>query len=1030
MAVNPNRLNILTQSEIQDYFGFPRFTQEDREYYFDLTNSEVSLIEEKWLLSSKIYFVLQLGYFKAKRMFFRFDAEEVVNDTSHIFGTYFPYSIDRDFKVPSKQTRINQQKIICRHFSFRRYDKQTGTELKDVAGRIVRRSAKPIFILRELLGFLNKQHVVPPAYSTFQDLIGRCLSEERQRISKQLMRSMEPEIEEALSAILADDSTGLHWVTQLKKEPRDFSYKEVLSEATRVKQLKPLYDFGVRWLPTIELSNESIRYYAALVEYYSVYKLRRFDTPTAYFYLLSYAYHRTHTIHDNLIDALIYNVRYYEEQAKMYARDIIYRQTSQASEDIKMTGKILEFFLSPDIDDQLSFGEIRERAFQLLAREKMVNVTTFINSAGFDEEEYQWQHLQSLSGSIKKNVRQIVRAIDFKSNAEETPLIEATTFLQANFELGRVIRRISTSKFPTGFLTKALKKYVYADSTPGSLIAERYEFAVYKLLRKAFESGDIFNHKTNKYRSFTDYLIHVERWNKHKKIILTELDLPILMAPIEQTLCELKKTLEDKIQHVNQRIMAKENKDIKITGQGEKIKWTLPYQRDEEEGNHQFYQSVPTIGIASLLSYVQRKTGLLDGFTHVLDRYIKGTKDEKTVFACIVALGTNMSLGRMGDISDVDSQELQTTYRNFFRLETLKETNDLIANATAKLPIFRYYDIEADVLHSSSDGQRFETQRNTFNARHASKYFGLKKGISALTLIGNHVPINAKVIGTHEHESYFVFDLLYNNTTDIDPDRHSVDTHGANQINFWILHAFGYQFAPRYRNFSSKTDSIVGFQSPANYDDEFLVKPGRKVNEELIIEEWSNIQHIMASLGQKETTQSAIVRKLSSYARQNRTKKALWELDNIYRSIYLLDYLDDRLLRKHVTKALNRGEAYHRLKKAIAHVNGGKLRVKSEIEQHILHECTRLLANAIIYFNAELLSGLITGESPDSILTPEQIKKISPVAWQHINFYGRFEFSDLGASFNVDEFMQTVDFNKLAAALKSANISTNDENLA
>ena len=67
-----------------------------------------------------------------------------------------------------------------------------------------------------------------------------------------------------------------------------------------------------------------------------------------------------------------------------------------------------------------------------------------------------------------------------------------------------------------------------------------------------------------------------------------------------------------------------------------------------------------------------------------------------------------------------------------------------------------------------------------------------------------------------------------------------------------------------------------------------------------------------------------------------------------------------------------------------------KLRVKSEIEQHILHECTRLLANAIIYFNAELLSGLITGESPDSILTPEQIKKISPVAWQHINFYGRF----------------------------------------
>ena len=201
------------------------------------------------------------------------------------------------------------------------------------------------------------------------------------------------------------------------------------------------------------------------------------------------------------------------------------------------------------------------------------------------------------------------------------------------------------------------------------------------------------------------------------------------------------------------------------------------------------------------------------------------------------------------------------------------------------------------------------------------------------------------------------------------------------------------------------------------YDESFLVKPARKVNDALIVEEWPNIQHIMASLAQKETTQSAIVRKLSSYPRQNRTKKALWELDNICRSIYLLDYMDDRLLRKHVTKALNRGEAYHRLKKAIAHVNGGRLRVKSEIEQHIIHECTRLIANAIIYFNAELLSRLIESKAVDAALTIEKVRKISPVAWQHINFYGRFEFHDLGSSFDVDRFMQTLDLEQLRAAL-------------
>jgi hypothetical protein len=126
-------------------------------------------------------------------------------------------------------------------------------------------------------------------------------------------------------------------------------------------------------------------------------------------------------------------------------------------------------------------------------------------------------------------------------------------------------------------------------------------------------------------------LIPLNRWRRHKERIITELDLPVLMKPIQQTLNEFKMTLEEKIEYVNQRIVARENKDIKITGQGDNLKWTLPYNRDEGEESNQFYQVIPTIGIAALLNYVHRKTGFLDGFSHVLDRYVKGTKDTKTV---------------------------------------------------------------------------------------------------------------------------------------------------------------------------------------------------------------------------------------------------------------------------------------------------------------------------------------------------------------------------------------------------------------
>jgi Tn3 transposase DDE domain len=48
-----------------------------------------------------------------------------------------------------------------------------------------------------------------------------------------------------------------------------------------------------------------------------------------------------------------------------------------------------------------------------------------------------------------------------------------------------------------------------------------------------------------------------------------------------------------------------------------------------------------------------------------------------------------------------------------------------------------------------------------------------------------------------------------------------------------------------------------------------------------------NIQRIMASLAQKDVTQATIVRKPARYARQNQTKKALWELENICRALHI-----------------------------------------------------------------------------------------------------------------------------------------------
>jgi Tn3 transposase DDE domain len=128
--------------------------------------------------------------------------------------------------------------------------------------------------------------------------------------------------------------------------------------------------------------------------------------------------------------------------------------------------------------------------------------------------------------------------------------------------------------------------------------------------------------------------------------------------------------------------------------------------------------------------------------------------------------------------------------------------------------------------------------------------------------------------------------------------------------------------------------------------------------------------------------------------RQNQTKKALWELDNIRRTIHILDFIDDPNLRQSVQKALNRGEAYHRMRRAISYVNSGKFRVKTEAEQQIWNECSRLIANAIIYYNTLLLSRVYEQKVAAGDLEAIQfLKGTSPVAWRDVNLIGNFDFT-------------------------------------
>ena len=205
-------------------------------------------------------------------------------------------------------------------------------------------------------------------------------------------------------------------------------------------------------------------------------------------------------------------------------------------------------------------------------------------------------------------------------------------------------------------------------------------------------------------------------------------------------------------------------------------------------------------------------------------------------------------------------------------------------------------------------------------------------------------------------------------------------------------------------------EALYGFKHPSQNHRESLVKPASKANTKLILAEEDNIQHILASLALKVTRQSVIIAKLSSYPRKNRTKKALWELDNLRRSLHLLNYVDSPQFQRNIQRALNRGESYHKLVRAVAYANGGKLRVRTDQEQQLWSECSRLLTNCIIYYNACILSELLErAERRQDYQPTDAIKRANPASWKHVNLYGAYSFLDIGDGVDLQELVNLLE---------------------
>lgn len=340
-----------------------------------------------------------------------------------------------------------QQKILGL-LGYRLCDQATRESLQIKAIRLVKVCTKPTYIFKELVNYLENQKIVLPGYSFLQEeVIGKALTNERSRLESAIKEKITPEIKALLKSLLKTES-NLYALTILKKEPKDFSYKEISLEIKKCIAVKPLFTVACRFFTDLEISNANIKYYASLVDYYTIYKLNRMSTSIVFVYLLCFVHNRYQRIKDNLINCFISLVRKYTDNAKQFARDQVYTQKVEVNENLNKISKVLDLFIDHTIPDDISFGEFKKRAFGILAEDKIPFMARYISKTKFDETGYVWDHHQKIAKTIKKNLRPVFMNIDFESNIAKDPLVKGIAFLKEAFQQGKP-ESIRYPRFPS-----------------------------------------------------------------------------------------------------------------------------------------------------------------------------------------------------------------------------------------------------------------------------------------------------------------------------------------------------------------------------------------------------------------------------------------------------------------------------------------------------------------------------------------------------------------------------------------------------
>ena len=727
------------------------------------------------------------------------------------------------------------------------------------------------------------------------------------------------------------------------------------------------------------------------------YELRRHPEAARLTWLAAFVHLRGRTLTDDLVDLLIETIHRIgaraERRVDRELLDELKRVSGKQNLLFDLAGAALE---QPD-------GIVRDVVFPVVGEQTLRDLVKEAKATGPSYRTTLRTVIRnSYKGHYRRMVPEILQRLEFCSNNEHhRPIIQALDLLKRyadsklqTFPVEEVV--------PIDDIVRGLwREAVFEKDAKGRQRVNRitYEICVLEALRDKLRCKEVWVVGANRYRNPDEDL--PADFEAQRMPYYQALKLPL---EADRFIADLQAEMREAL-HILDAGMPR-NRRVKISRKRNKDAWitVTPFDPQPDPPNLTAIkaETLATWPMTSLLDML-KEADLRLNFTDVLKSSTAYETLDRAVLRprlllCLNGLGTNAGFQRMAGLqSGATAKDLAYVRRRYITVDALRQAIAIVTNGTLRA---RNPAIWGDgTTACASDSKHFGAWDQNLTTQWHMRYGG--RGVMIYWHVErNSLCIHSQLKSPSSSEVASMIEGVVHHCTEMEVDRQYVDSHGQSTVAFAFCRLLGFQLMPRLKAIHVQKLSRPDVGQPDAYPNlqAILTKP---IDWELIRQQYDQmIKYVTAvRLGTAET--ESILRRFARSNIQHPTYKAFAELGRAVKTIFLCRYLHSEDLRREINEGLNVIEQWNSANDFIFFARRGEMVSNRREDHEISMLALHLLQNCMVYINTLMLQQVLAQPQWSERLTPRDLRALTPLIWEHVNPYGRFEL-DMDARLPID----------------------------